>query len=106
MINVTEQAANKISQQLTKRVTSVGLRLGVKKTGCSGYSYTLEYIDAVNENDLVFESNNIKVFVDKNNVLYLDGVTIDYKRQGLSEKFEFINPNSKGECGCGESFTV
>jgi iron-sulfur cluster assembly protein len=106
MITVTEQAAKKISQNLVKRGKGIGIRLGVKTTGCSGLAYVLEYVDELDAFDNVFECGGVQVIIDNKSIVYLEGLTIDYKRQGLNEGFEFTNPNSKGECGCGESFRV
>jgi iron-sulfur cluster assembly protein len=106
MITVTEQAAKKISQNLVKRGKGIGIRLGIKTTGCSGLAYVLEYVDKLDAFDNVFECGGVQVIIDNKSIVYLEGLTIDYKRQGLNEGFEFTNPNSKGECGCGESFRV
>lgn len=106
MITLTSQAANKIQQQITKRGTGLGIRVGVKTTGCSGLAYVLEYVDEVEPTDLVFESNGATVYVDPKSYAYLNGLEVDYVRQGLNEGFEFTNPNVKDECGCGESFRV
>jgi iron-sulfur cluster assembly protein len=106
MITLTEQAAKRVQNYLTKRGKGVGIRLGVKTTGCSGLAYQLEYVDSAEETDLVFESNGANVYVDPKSFAYLNGLEINYVRQGLNEGFEFTNPNSKGECGCGESFRV
>lgn len=106
MISVTEQAAKKISNQLTRRGKGIGIRVGVRTTGCSGMAYVMEYVDELSEFDKVVESNNVKVIVDEKSMVYLNGLTVDYKRQGLNEGFEFINPNEKDRCGCGESFRI
>ena len=105
-ITLTEKAANHIQSYLTKRGKGVGLRLGVRTTGCSGMAYKLEYVDEPDELDQVFESFNIKVFVDPKSLAYIDGTQLDYVREGLNEGFKFTNPNEKASCGCGESFTV
>jgi iron-sulfur cluster assembly protein len=106
MITIKEQAAKKISQNLEKRGRGIGIRIGVKTTGCSGLAYVLEYVDELDSYDNVFESGGVQVVVDNKSLTYIDGLVVDYTRQGLNEGFEFSNPNSKGECGCGESFRV
>jgi len=108
MIQLTELAAEKVKQQLKKRGHGLGLRIGVKTTGCSGLAYVLEYVDAVpvTRDQFVYESYGVKVWIDGRSAPYVNGVTIDWIRQGLNEGFDFKNPNSKGECGCGESFRV
>jgi len=84
----------------------VGIRLGVTTTGCSGLAYLIEFVDELNPDDSVFEQDGISVIVDQKSLVYLDGTEVDFVREGLNEGFEFKNPNQKGECGCGESFTV
>ena len=106
MITLTSQAAKKIQSQLEKRGKGLGIRLGVKTTGCSGLAYVLEYVDVAEETDLVFTSNGASVYVDPKSLAYLNGVEVDYVRQGLNEGFEFKNPNVRDQCGCGESFRV
>ena len=105
-ITLTEAAANHVQGFLKNRGKGVGLRLGVKTTGCSGMAYVLEFADEINSEDKVFEDHGIKVIVDTKSLLYLDGTELDYTKEGLNEGFKFNNPNVKGECGCGESFTV
>lgn len=105
-IHLTENAARQIRKSLARRGKGVGLRLGVKKVGCSGLAYTFEYADEVGANDALFEAHEAKVVVDKDTLPYLDGSTLDFERQGLKESFRFDNPNAKSECGCGESFSV
>lgn len=105
-VSLTESAARQIKKQLEKRGKGVGLKLGVKKSGCSGYAYTLDYSDAVNSDDKVFEGFGVKVIVQKNDLAVLDGIQLDYRREGINEAFQFNNPNVTGACGCGESFTV
>jgi iron-sulfur cluster assembly protein len=105
-ISLTEKAAKHVNRNLEKRGKGLGLRLGVRTTGCSGLAYELEYVDAPNEADQVFESQGIKVFVDPKSLPYIDGTELDYAREGLNEGFKFQNPNVKDECGCGESFRV
>ena len=106
MLNITKTAANKIQQTLKRRGSGVGIRVGVKTTGCSGLAYVLEYVDNPSIDDQCFDSLDCKVYVDPKSCPYLQGMTIDYVRQGLNEGFEFQNPNEKARCGCGESFTV
>lgn len=106
MITLTQNAANHIQNFLTKRGKGEGIRLGVKTSGCSGMAYTLEFVDDVQPEDLVFEGHGVKVFVDPKSHVYLDGTELDYTKEGLQEGFKFQNPNVKDECGCGESFHV
>lgn len=105
-ITMTETAANRVRSFLDSRGKGIGLRLGVKTTGCSGMAYVLEFVDEVNEEDQVFEHEDVKVIIDQKSLVYLDGTELDYVKEGLNEGFEFNNPNAKGECGCGESFNV
>jgi iron-sulfur cluster assembly protein len=105
-ITLTPQAANHVSRYLVKRGKGMGLRLGVRTTGCSGLAYKLEYVDEPDTGDQVFESHGVKVFIDPKSLAYLDGTELDYAREGLNEGFKFRNPNEKATCGCGESFTV
>ena len=105
-ITLTERAANHVQTFLAKRGKGMGLRLGVKTTGCSGLAYKLEYADASNPEDMLFESHGVKVVVDPKSLPYIDGTELDFEREGLNEGFKFKNPNVKDECGCGESFTV
>ena len=105
-ITLTESAARHIRKQLEKRGRGVGLRLGVKRVGCSGLAYTMDYADQVNSSDVVFESHDAKVVVDQEALAYLDGTRVDFRREGLSESFKFDNPNVSATCGCGESFSV
>jgi iron-sulfur cluster assembly protein len=105
-INLTENAARQIQKSLAKRGKGVGLRLGIKKVGCSGLAYTFDYADDVGADDALFESHDAKVIVDKEALQFLDGSTLDFAREGLKESFKFENPNAKSECGCGESFSV
>ena len=106
MITVTQNAAQHIQNFLTKRGKGEGIRLGVKTSGCSGMAYTLEFVDDIQPEDLVFEGFGVKVFVDPKSHVYLDGTELDYTKEGLQEGFKFQNPNVKDECGCGESFHV
>lgn len=105
-IALTDSAADRVKTFLARRGHGVGLRLGVKKTGCSGYAYVVNYADDVSAQDVVFEVNGVKVIVDRDSLSYIDGTEVDFVKQGLNEAFKFRNPNVKGECGCGESFTV
>nr|WP_315598029.1 iron-sulfur cluster assembly protein IscA [uncultured Cupriavidus sp.] len=106
MITMTEKAAKHVARYLERRGKGLGLRLGVKTTGCSGLAYKLEYVDEVQPEDQVFESHGIKVIVDPKSLAYIDGTELDFAREGLNEGFKFNNPNVKDECGCGESFRV
>ncbi len=106
VINLTERAASHIRKSLDKRGKGAGLRLGVRTSGCSGQAYVLEFADDIHQDDQVFEQHGVKVIVDPKSLVYLDGTELDYTREGLNEGFKFNNPNVKGECGCGESFTV
>ena len=105
-ISLTESAAKQIQTQLAKRGHGVGLRVGVKKVGCSGFAYVINYADSTEPQDLIFEDRGVKVFVDPASLPLIDGTEIDFVKQGLNEAFKFRNPNVKGECGCGESFSV
>jgi len=105
-ITLTQKAAKHVQHNLDQRGKGMGLRLGVKTTGCSGMAYTLEFADAIEEQDAVFESQGVKIIVDPKSMLYIDGTELDYVREGLNEGFQFNNPNVKDECGCGESFNV
>jgi iron-sulfur cluster assembly protein len=106
MISVTPRAASKIVSNLTRRGHGMGIRLGVKTTGCSGLAYVLEYIDTVNSEDIAHEQDGFVIVVDPKSSVYLEGLEIDYIRQGLNEGFEFTNPAEKDRCGCGESFRI
>ena len=106
MITLTELAAKKIKNQIDRRGKGLGIRIGVKTTGCSGLAYVLEYVDSANELDQVIDCEGCKVFVDPKACPYVRGMTIDYVRNGLNEGFDFKNPNEKDRCGCGESFRV
>lgn len=106
MITLTENAAEHIQNYLIKRGKGEGIRLGVKTSGCSGMAYTLEFVDDIQPEDMVFEGHGVKVFIDPKSHVYLDGTELDYTKEGLQEGFKFQNPNVKDECGCGESFHV
>jgi len=105
-VTLTQSAADHVASFIAKRGKGVGLRLGVRTTGCSGLAYKLEYADEVRPEDLRFESNGVTVVVDPKSLPYLDGTELDFAREGLNEGFKFNNPNVKDECGCGESFNV
>ncbi|MGZ5050785.1 MAG: HesB/IscA family protein [Methylobacter sp.] len=105
-VSITENAAKQIKKQLAKRGQGIGLKLGVKQSGCSGYAYTIDYADAVNDSDVVFENFDVKVIIAANDLQFLDGIELDFRREGINEAFRFDNPNVKGMCGCGESFSV
>jgi len=105
-ISVTQSAADRIRGFLEKRGKGIGLRLGIKTTGCSGLAYVIEYADETNPEDQVFESNGVKIIVDPKSLVYIDGTELDFSKEGLNEGFKFENPNVKDQCGCGESFTV
>lgn len=105
-ITLTETAAHRVISFLANRGKGVGLRLGVKTTGCSGMAYTMEFADVVEDTDTVFDTQGVKIIIDPKSLVYLDGTELDYTREGLNEGFKFTNPNEKARCGCGESFTV
>ena len=105
-ITLTSAAARHVTRYLSKRGKGVGVRLGVKTTGCSGLAYKLEYADDVAPEDVVFESNGVKVLIDPKSLAYLDGTQLDFVREGLNEGFKFSNPNEQDRCGYGESFRV
>jgi len=105
-ITLTNAAADHVKSYLEQRGKGVGLRLGVRTTGCSGMAYVLEFADEVAANDHVFEDNDVKVVIDEKSLVYLDGTELDFGREGLNEGFKFNNPNVKDECGCGESFNI
>jgi iron-sulfur cluster assembly protein len=105
-VSLTQSAAERVRSFLESRGRGVGLRLGVKKTGCSGFAYVVNYADEVGAADVVFEDRGVRVIVDADSLRYVDGTEIDFVRQGLNEAFKFRNPNVRGECGCGESFNV
>ncbi len=105
-IQLTESAAKQINSQIAKRGKGLGLRVGVKKTGCSGWAYTYDYADAVQGGDQVFEAHDAKLVIDGESLEFLEGSTIDYVREGLKQAFKVNNPNVDATCGCGESFTV
>jgi iron-sulfur cluster assembly protein len=105
-ISLTPAAADRIQKFLASRGHGLGLKLGVRKTGCSGFAYVVNYADQAAPEDVVFEDQGVKVFVDPQSLQLIDGTTVDFVKQGLNEAFRFRNPNIRGECGCGESFSV
>ena len=105
-VTMTERAAKHVAGFIEKRGKGMGLRLGVRTTGCSGMAYKLEYADAPNAEDQQFESHGVRIFVDPKSMTYLDGTELDFVREGLNEGFKFNNPREKNRCGCGESFNV
>ncbi|HET7775548.1 MAG TPA: iron-sulfur cluster assembly protein IscA [Azospira sp.] len=105
-VTLTEQAAKHVANYITKRGKGIGLRLGVRTSGCSGMAYKLEFADESLEDDQIFECHGVKVLVDPKSLPYLEGTELDYTREGLNEGFKFNNPNIKDQCGCGESFKV
>jgi len=106
MITLTERAAKHIEKSLSRRGKGAGLKLGVKQVGCSGLAYKIEWADEVKAGDLKFETHGVAVYVEPDSLQFLDGSEVDFVREGLNERFKFSNPNIKGECGCGESFSV
>jgi iron-sulfur cluster assembly protein len=105
-ITLTDAAADRVRAFLDNRGHGVGLRLGVKTSGCSGMAYIIEFADEIDTDDQVFEDKGVKVLVDAKSLIYLDGTELDFAKEGLNEGFKFNNPNVKDSCGCGESFTV
>jgi iron-sulfur cluster assembly protein len=105
-VSLTESAAQRVRTFLEKRGKGVGVRLGVKTTGCSGMAYTIEFADQVEDGDEIFEDRGVKVLVSPKSLVYLEGTELDFAKEGLNEGFKFNNPNEKDRCGCGESFTV
>jgi iron-sulfur cluster assembly protein len=105
-VSLSDSAAKHVANFLIKRGKGLGLRLGVRTSGCSGMAYKLEFVDEVNEDDLIFETSGVKIVVDAKSMPYLEGMELDYTREGLNEGFKFNNPNVKDQCGCGESFNV
>lgn len=105
-ISLTEAAVARVRTQLEKRGSGIGLRVGIKKTGCSGFAYVVNYADSISPDDAVFEASGVKVVVDADSLRLIDGTVVDFVKQGLNEAFKFQNPKARGECGCGESFSV
>lgn len=105
-ISITDAAASHVGNQLSRRGKGEGIRLGVRTSGCSGFSYVLEFVDERDPVDEVFEHKGVKVFVDPKSLVFLDGTELDFEKEGLNEGLKFNNPNVTGECGCGESFNV
>jgi len=105
-ITLSERAANRVQKFLDQRGKGVGLRLGVRTSGCSGMAYTLEFVDETLPDDIAFESYGVTVLIDPKSLTFLDGTELDFAREGLNEGFKFNNPNVKNSCGCGESFNV
>ena len=105
-ITMSDSAAQRVQAFLTNRGKGLGLRLGVRTSGCSGMAYVLQFVDEANDDDIVFEDKGIKVIIDGKSLVYLDGTELDFVKEGLNEGFKFNNPNVSSECGCGESFNV
>lgn len=105
-ITMTEPAAKHVASFLANRGRGIGLRLGVKTSGCSGMAYLLEFVDVLNDDDHVFSDKGVKIIVDEKSLVYLNGTELDFVKEGLNEGFKFNNPNIEDECGCGESFNV
>ena len=105
-ISLTDSAADRPPHPLPSRAQGLGLRPGVRKTGCSGFAYVVNYADDTPPADIVFEDRGVKVFIDRDSLPLIDGTEVDFVKQGLNEAFKFRNPKAKGECGCGESFNV
>ena len=105
-ITLTQAAADRVTSFLANRGKGLGVRLGVRTSGCSGMAYVMEFVDEMDQDDKVFEDHGVKVIIDSKSLVYLDGTELDYGKEGLNEGFKFNNPNVKDECGCGESFKV
>lgn len=105
-ISLTEPAATRVKTHLKSRGAGIGLRIGVKKTGCNGFAYVVNYADEINDADRVFEDRGVTVVVDETSLALIDGTEVDFVKEGLNEAFQFRNPNISGECGCGESFSI
>lgn len=105
-VSLTDSATQRVRSYLARRGHGIGLRVGVKKTGCNGWAYVVDYADEVGNDDIVFDSEELKVIVDKSSLELIDGTEIDFVKEGINEAFKFRNPNTRGECGCGESFSV
>ncbi|MEE3198139.1 MAG: iron-sulfur cluster assembly accessory protein [Pseudomonadota bacterium] len=105
-VSITKSAAKRVQLFMSERKNNVGLRIGVKKTGCSGYAYVVDYADLINADDVIFEEHGVKVVVDPKSLELIDGTEVDFIKEGMNEVFRFRNPKVKGECGCGESFSI
>ena len=105
-VTMTPAASERVRSFIENRGKGLGLRLGIKTTGCSGLAYVLEFVDDLNEDDTMFNINDVNIIIDGKSLVYLDGIQLDFVKEGLNEGFKFTNPNAKGECGCGESFNV
>jgi len=105
-VTMTPAATERVQSFLVNRGKGLGLRLGIKTTGCSGLAYVLEFVDGLNEDDKMYTVNDVNIIIDGKSLVYLDGIELDFIKEGLNEGFKFTNPNAKGECGCGESFNV
>ncbi len=105
-VTMTSAASERVKSFMKNRGKGLGLRLGIKTTGCSGLAYVLEFVDDLNDGDQVFEIDGVKIIIDGKSLVYLNGIELDFVKEGLNEGFKFTNPNAKGECGCGESFNV
>jgi iron-sulfur cluster assembly protein len=105
-LQFSPSAAARVNAQIAKRGKGLGLRVGVKKSGCSGYAYTMDYADEIGADDQVFDSNGARLIVKSEHLSMLEGLTLDWQKDGLNESFKFVNPNVKAQCGCGESFAV
>lgn len=105
-VTLTQAAADRVSSFLANRGKGLGVRLGVKTSGCSGMAYIIEFVDETVEDDTIYEDHGVKVIIDKKSLIYLDGTELDFGKEGLNEGFKFNNPNAKNQCGCGESFTI
>lgn len=106
MISLTEQAAEKVRASLDARGKGLGIRIGVRTAGCSGMAYVLEFVDSLNPGDVEYVCHGVHIFTTQKDLVYIDGLQMDWQKKGLNEGFEFVNPNESGKCGCGESFTV
>jgi len=105
-VTMTSAAAERVRSFMVNRGKGLGLRLGIKTTGCSGLAYVLEFVDDLNEDDQLFTIEDVNIIIDAKSLVYLEGIELDFVKEGLNEGFKFTNPNAKGECGCGESFNV
>ena len=105
-VTMTSAAAERVRSFMVNRGKGLGLRLGIKTTGCSGLAYVLEFVDDLNEDDQLFTIEDVNIIIDAKSLVYLEGIELDFVKEGLNEGFQFNNPNSKGDCGCGESFNV